>query len=260
MVGILVKVREDMTGWVMSEHGVPDSRLTVKKQTDDYINPKGVHYARWECECSCGSDKTVVATSGHLKDGIVRSCGCLAREVAKERIRRNKIEAVDDYYIAYINNSDIVFSFDKCDLEIVQQHTWWADVKKDGNIYIRTTIYQCGKKKNMYLHRLLTGNDMTDHVDKNPLNNRRYNLRVANNTQNNQNTSLARNNTSGVTGVSWTKSNNKWHANIMVNYKNINLGYFDNIIDAIKARLDGEAKYFGDFAPQRHLFEEYGII
>ena len=30
--------------------------------------------------------------------------------------------------------------------------------------------------------------------------------------------------------------------------------------DAIKARLEAEAKYYGDFAPQKHLFEEYGIV
>ena len=29
--------------------------------------------------------------------------------------------------------------------------------------------------------------------------------------------------------------------------------------DAIKARLMAEKKYFGYFAPQRHLFEEYGV-
>ena len=30
----------DMTGWVMKEHGIPDSRLTVIKRTEDYIAPK----------------------------------------------------------------------------------------------------------------------------------------------------------------------------------------------------------------------------
>ena len=30
----MVKVREDMTGWIMSEHGFPDSRLTVLYQTE----------------------------------------------------------------------------------------------------------------------------------------------------------------------------------------------------------------------------------
>ena len=29
--------------------------------------------------------------------------------------------------------------------------------------------------------------------------------------------------------------------------------------DAIIARLRAEIKYFGDFAPQKHLFKQYGI-
>ena len=45
----------------------------------------------------------------------------------------------------------------------------------------------------------------------------------------------------------------------MINHKEIPLGYFDDIEDAIKARLEGEVKYFGEFAPQRDLFKQYGI-
>ena len=37
------------------------------------------------------------------------------------------------------------------------------------------------------------------------------------------------------------------------------LGSFQNKEDAIKARLQAEATHYGQFAPQRHLFEEYGI-
>ena len=37
------------------------------------------------------------------------------------------------------------------------------------------------------------------------------------------------------------------------------LGCFSDKEIAIKVRLEAEAKYFGDFAPQRHLFEQYGI-
>lgn len=40
----------------------------------------------------------------------------------------------------------------------------------------------------------------------------------------------------------------------------IHLGYFDNKDDAIKARLYAEQKYFKEFAPQKHLYEQYGII
>lgn len=49
-------------------------------------------------------------------------------------------------------------------------------------------------------------------------------------------------------------------AQIKYNYKRIFLGYYDDIEDAIRARLKAELKYFGkEFAPQRHLFKEYGI-
>ena len=40
-----------------------------------------------------------------------------------------------------------------------------------------------------------------------------------------------------------------------MNNKTKYLGSFKNKEGAIKARLEAEAKYFGEFAPQKHLFE-----
>lgn len=67
-----------------------------------------------------------------------------------------------------------------------------------------------------------------------------------------ENTSLAligskkvrKNNTSGVTGVNYIKNIKKWNASIFFKGKKINLGYFENIDNAIKARKDAEEKYF----------------
>ncbi len=50
---------------------------------------------------------------------------------------------------------------------------------------------------------------------------------------------------SGIKGVLWIKARNKWGAQIKVNTISHHLGYFDNINDAIKARICGEIKYFG---------------
>lgn len=68
----------DMTGWKMWEHGVPDSKLTIIGLNEEKTNLK--HMAMWECKCSCGSEKIVIATRNDLVNGKVRSCGCLKAE------------------------------------------------------------------------------------------------------------------------------------------------------------------------------------
>ena len=72
----------NMTGWKMWEHGVPDSRLTVIKRVEDYLNPDGTYAPQWLCECSCGNH-TIKAISGYdltKKNHPTRSCGCLVKE------------------------------------------------------------------------------------------------------------------------------------------------------------------------------------
>ena len=70
----------DMTGWVMSEHGVPDSRLTVIKRVEDYIQPCGISKAQWLCECSCPAHNKVVVGGAELRSGNTKSCGCIHQE------------------------------------------------------------------------------------------------------------------------------------------------------------------------------------
>ena len=76
----MIKVREDMTGWNMWEHGVPESRLTVIKQVEDYVSPSGHHYNRWLCQCSCKEKNMLLVQGRSLKSGNTRSCGCLEKE------------------------------------------------------------------------------------------------------------------------------------------------------------------------------------
>ena len=47
---------------------------------------------------------------------------------------------------------------------------------------------------------------------------------------------------------------------VKVNKTRKNLGRYIDKQDAIKARLQAEAKYFKKFAPQRHLFKQYGVL
>lgn len=50
-------------------------------------------------------------------------------------------------------------------------------------------------------------------------------------------------NTSGHKGVNWMKNRGKWRAYIGYQGKQISLGYFDDINDAIEARKKAEKKY-----------------
>lgn len=55
-------------------------------------------------------------------------------------------------------------------------------------------------------------------------------------------------NTSGYKGVSWNKAQQKWTADITVNYKHVYLGAFDKKIDAIVAYNEASVKYHGEFS------------
>ena len=56
-----------------------------------------------------------------------------------------------------------------------------------------------------------------------------------------------KNNTSGVVGVVWRRQKRRWQASIMFMGTRHNLGMYERFDDAVKARREAEAKYFGTF-------------
>ena len=102
----------------------------------------------------------------------------------------------------------------------------------------------------MFLHRLIMNppdNMVIDHINHNPLDNRKENLRICTQQQNSMNKAISSNNTSGVTGVYFDKRRNKWMTYITYNNRRIFLGYFNTKEDAIETRRAAEIKYFGDY-------------
>lgn len=87
-----------------------------------------------------------------------------------------------------------------------------------------------------------------DHRDCNRSNNIITNLRESDSTGNNYNRSISPSNTSGVKGVGWHKRMQKWRAQIRINGKKTDLGYFDNIIDAEICVRKARELHHGEFA------------
>lgn len=88
--------------------------------------------------------------------------------------------------------------------------------------------------------------DVIDHVDGNKLNNRFTNLRAATKLQNGANSTIRKNNTTGIKGVGRWKG--FYRARIMFEGKDINLGYFKTLEDAAKARFEAASRLHGSFA------------
>jgi len=83
---------------------------------------------------------------------------------------------------------------------------------------------------------------LIDHEDGDGRNNRISNLNEVDGQKNNMNMKK-RSSLSGHTGVRWHKQGKKWNARIHFNGKEIGLGLFGNIDDAIAARKEAEVKY-----------------
>ena len=121
--------------------------------------------------------------------------------------------------------------------------------------YLMNTGYVATKYRNkvFLLHHLIIGCPInklqTDHINRNRLDNRRCNLRIVTTSQNQMNIASQKNNTSGIKGIYWDKSRNKWHVEIMANYKKMHLGRYDDLEHAIKVRKNAEIKYHGEYAP-----------
>jgi hypothetical protein len=82
-----------------------------------------------------------------------------------------------------------------------------------------------------------------DHIDGNGLNNRIENLRDVDAAGNAKNRKRYDRNTSGVSGVTWSKNRSRWVARIRVNGRLIHLGSFTDLSDASNARSKAEASY-----------------
>lgn len=142
-----------------------------------------------------------------------------------------------------MNINGTVILIDEADERLVAQHEWWIDSKG----YVTGSVN--GKRIRLHRYLLRPGSsDLVDHANRNKLDNRRCNLRIATRSQNARNSKMRSHNTSGFRGVYWCRDTQKWRAEIRVNGKGVKIGRFKSKRDAALA-YDREArKRHGEFA------------
>ncbi len=158
--------------------------------------------------------------------------------------------------IGITSNTGSKFYFDLEDYDLIKDYCWCEHTLVTG--YRTLEAWSSAENKAIRMSWLIFGKN-ADHINRNPLDNRKANLRQVTQRQNVFNRSIQKNNKSGIIGVRWLKDRSKWSASIRVNGKSIHLGFYQNFNDAIKKRLEAEAVYFGSYAPQSHLFGAYGV-
>lgn len=203
---------------------------------------------RWKCVCECG--KEITLPGGVIRSGEARKC-C---EECKVNNRLGKRQPIirDGVGIGFFQDgSEFIFQVE--DFDLVEKYTWCSD--KYGHAFAR--VSRNGSSRTSLLHRLIMeriiGSEIpagmeVDHINRNPRDNRRENLRLCSHRENTMNRSYI-NNTSGKNGVSWYTRYGKWRSYIYVYGKRIHLGSFNNYDEAVSARVEAEKKYFGEFAP-----------
>ena len=226
------KIKYDLTGQKFG-------RLTVLKINEEKNDFDQIY---WDCQCECGN--IVPVSTANLRDGTSMSCGCLRIENSiKSRKKTNTYDLSGEYGIGYTTNTNKPFMFDKEDFDKICNMAW----RENRYGYIVSS----NKSDNIYLHRVIMDCCDTDievdHINHDKTDNRHRNLRLCSHQQNNYNKGISKYNTSGYSGVGWDKRTSRWRARIYVGGKDIYLGLFENIEDAIKARKEAEIKYFKEF-------------
>lgn len=228
-------------------------RLAVKYRGENDNSNK----ARWWCECDCGNPKLILIRGSDMISGKTTSCGCLQKdkvsEIGKNNKKRNKYDLSGEYGVGWTSNTNQEFYFDLEDYDKIKNYTWYEYTFKNG--YKQLISY-----KSIPMHQLITGKTYQDHVNRNTLDNRKSNLRDASRNQNNMNRSIMKNNKSGIIGVcKYSNDSNYWCSYIHIDGKQKQVYYGTSFEDAVKSRLEAEKRYYGEFAPQKHLYKQYNI-
>lgn len=227
--------------------------LVVIEEGPGYIEPKsGRHRPNWYCDCDCGK-KRILVSATNLRNGQ-QSCGCMTKEIISKANRKyNTYDLTGPFGKGYDAKGN-EFLFDLDDYDKIKDYYW----SRYNTGYFVATYRSNGKVFTFQLHRIILGiqnenvnSIVGDHINgkESRYDNRKSNLRIATRRQNVINVGIKKNNTSGVTGVYWNKTKQKWIAQINDKPSHHKyLGSFDSFDEAVATRKKAEMEYTDDYS------------
>lgn len=135
-----------------------------------------------------------------------------------------------------------IATVDDRDYADISQFNW------NRAVYVYRNYKILGSRKNELLHRRIMNPPkgyVVDHIDGNPLNNQRDNLRICTQSQNSANKRKIR---TDYKGVAWHKNRNYYIAQIKVSGKSFYLGKFESAVAAARVYDEKARELFGKFA------------
>lgn len=142
---------------------------------------------------------------------------------------------------------------DNNDFEYLSRWSWQYNIRTGyvtRSQWVRDSEGKWTKHKTVYMHKEVLSRKgfITDHINRDKLDCRRTNLRIATQAQNTHNAKTRKDNKAGYKGVVWRPKSRDYVAYINVNNKRIWLKTHHILEDAIAARKLAETKYHGEFA------------
>lgn len=231
-----------MSARVVVHGGEKYNKLTIIEEVDTIRKPgKTVQVIRMvRCRCECGNE-TVTRLSS-VRGSITKSCGCL---YYGSRSTQEPPPIEGARWIALTRNKFCLV--DEGDHEWLVKRRWQLSCG-----YAKTDIRVDGKARHVGMHRMIMVGDsdpgrkmVVDHIDRNPLNNRRTNLRLVPHAMNLAN-SVPR---KGRKYKGVFARDKKWEAKLMVNMKLHRLGCtFPTAEDAARAYNEAAIRLIGPTA------------
>lgn len=140
------------------------------------------------------------------------------------------------------------------DYDRLSAHRWYEFPYPRGKFRAATFVFVDGKKTTVYMHRMVmnvgSGDDReVDHKNSSAtLDNRKSNLRFSDRSGQVMNRGRNRNNSSGFKNVCLDKRRGRYRAYIVLNRKQIHLGYADTAEEAYMLYVEQVQNYHGEFS------------